>query len=133
MITKRFSIEHFGYKVIAFLITLILWVTVVSQREMVANQNVMVQFVVPNDYEIVGPREFEVNVRVEGPRPILKRFLEKSWPATLIVPIRTPSLGPNSAEIPITDLQLPSAIKVLSIKPREVVLQINKLKVEPVK
>lgn len=127
MMAKRFSIEHFGYKVIAFLITMILWVTVVSQREMVSVQKVNVQFVVPTDYEIEGQREFEVSVRVEGPRPILKRFIEKSWPGTLVVPIRNPSLGPNPAEVPVTDLQLPAEIKVLSINPREVVLQINKV------
>ena len=127
MIAKRFSIEHFGYKIIALLITLILWVTVVSQREMVAEQKVSVQFVVPNDFDIVGDREFEVSVRVEGPRPLLRRFIDRSWPSSIVVPLRNPSVGPMSAEIPVTDLQLPPEIKVLSINPREVVLQINKV------
>lgn len=126
MMAKRFSIEHFGYKVIAFLITLILWVTVVSQRDMITEQKVMVQFVVPTEFQIVSSRMFEVRVQVEGPRPVLKRFVEKSWPTTIVVPVRNPRIGPNPVEIPVSDLQLPMEIKVLSIQPREMILQVQK-------
>lgn len=126
MITKRLGVEHLGYKVIALLITLILWVTVVSQREMITTQKVSVQFVVPLEYKIEGARQIEVDVRLEGPRPMLKRYLEKSWLSTVVVPIRNPTIGPYPVQIPISDFQLPSDIKVLSINPREVILQINK-------
>jgi YbbR domain-containing protein len=126
MMAKRFSIEHFGYKVIAFLITLILWITVVSQREMVAEKNVQVQFVVPAEFEIQEPQQVVVTVKVEGPRPMVRRFFERYWPSTIVVPIRTPKEGPYPAEVPVAELQLPGDIKVLSIKPREVVLQIRR-------
>ncbi len=126
MINKRLGVENFGYKIIALLITLILWVTVVSQREMISNQKVIVHFVVPSGYQIEGSKELEVVVRIEGPRPILKRFLENSWSSNLVIPIRNPTIGPFPAEIPISDFQLPSEIRVISIYPREVVLQISK-------
>ncbi len=127
MITKRFGVEHLGYKIIALLITLILWVTVVSQREMISTQKVTVQFVVPIEFKIEGTNQVEVDVRLEGPRPFLKHFLEKSWLSTVVVPIRNPNVGPYPVQIPISDFQLPPDIKVLSINPREVVLQINKV------
>jgi len=126
MITKRLGVEHLGFRILAFIITLILWITVISQKEMAVNQKVSVQFLVPSEFRIEGQNEMVVTVRVEGPRPILKRFIDKYWPTTLIIPIRDPRVGPNSIEIPSSYLQLPSEIKVLSILPREVVLQIVK-------
>jgi YbbR domain-containing protein len=126
MITKRLGVEHFGYKIIALLITLILWVTVVSQRDMVSIQKIAVEFVVPIDFQIEGVNRIDVEIALEGPRPILKRVLERLWPISIVVPIRNPSVGPYSAEIPVSDFHLPSDIKVLSISPREVVLQIVK-------
>jgi YbbR domain-containing protein len=126
MITKRLGVEHLGYKIIALLITLILWVTVVSQREMVSTQKLTVQFVVPLDFQIEGSNQAEVTVQIEGPRPFMRKFIERSWPSAIVVPIRNPSVGPFPAEVPMAELQLPSEIKVLSINPREVVLQINK-------
>ena len=126
MITKRLGVEHFGFKIIALLITMILWVTVVSQREMITVQKVTVKFVVPTDFQIEGSSHLEVTVKIEGPRPLLKRYLERSWPSTIVIPVRNPSVGPYPVEIPVADFQLPSEIKVLSVSPREVVLQIIK-------
>ena len=124
MMDKRLGVEHFGYKVIALLIAMILWVTVVSQKDMVSKQKISVQFVVPSGYEIEGSPKLEVEVKLEGPRPILKKFLEKYWPTTLMIPVRNPSVGPSAFEIPPSYFQVPSEIKIISIVPREVVLQI---------
>lgn len=127
MITKRLGVEHLGFKILALIIALILWITVISQKEMAINQKVSIQFLVPPQYMIEGQNKTEVEVRIEGPRPILKRFIDKYWPTTLIIPIREPRVGPNSIEIPVAYLQLPPEIKVLSIVPREVVLQVIKI------
>lgn len=126
MITKRLGVEHLGFKILALIIALILWITVISQKEMSIDQKISIQFLVPPQYMIEGQNQTEVQVRIEGPRPILKRFIDKYWPTTLIIPIREPRVGPNSIEIPVSYLQLPSEIKVLSIVPREVVLQVIK-------
>ena len=93
---------------------------------MAINQKISFQFLVPPQYMIEGQNQTEVQVRIEGPRPILKRFIDKYWPTTLIIPIREPRVGPNFIEIPVSYLQLPPEIKVLSIVPREVVLQVIK-------
>lgn len=127
MMANRMGVEHFGYKVIALLITLILWVTVVSQREMTTVQKVKVQFVAPIEFQIIGPNEFDVDVRLEGPRPFLKKYIERSWLSTIVVPVRNPTVGPYPAEIPVSDFQLPSEIKIITVQPREIVLQISKL------
>lgn len=126
MISKRLGIEHFGYRIIALLIALILWVTVISQKEMVIKQKISVQFVVPSEFKVEGSNQTEVEVKVEGPRPILKKFLEKYWSNTLVVPLRNPTVGPMAVEIPISYFQLPPEVKVISINPREVVLQVTR-------
>jgi hypothetical protein len=126
MITKRLGVEHLGFRILALIIALILWITVISQKDMVTSQKVSIQFLVPPEFKIESQNEMIVEVKVEGPRPILKRFLDKFWPTTLVIPIREPRVGPNSVEIPVSYLQLPTEIKVLSILPREVVLQIIK-------
>ncbi len=126
MIIKRLGVEHLGFKVLALIITLILWITVISQKEMMTTQKVSVQFLVPTEYKIEGQSELMVEIRVVGPRPILKRFIDKYWPSSLVIPIREPRVGANAIEIPISYFQFPSEIKVLSILPREVVLQIEK-------
>lgn len=126
MISKRLGVEHFGFKILALIIALILWITVISQKEMAINQKVTIQFLVPSQYLVEGQNQTEVQIRLEGPRPILKRFIEKNWPTTLVIPIREPRVGANSIEIPVSYLQLPSEIKILSIVPREVVLQVVK-------
>jgi YbbR domain-containing protein len=125
MISKRLGVEHFGYKIIALLITMILWVTVVSQRQMVVTQKLSVQFIVPGEFQIEGSQQVEAEIQLEGARPLLKRYLQRSWPSAIIVPLRAPLIGLNPAEIPVSDLQLPAGIKVLSIHPREVVLQVK--------
>jgi len=127
MIIKRLGVEHLGFKILALIITLILWITVIGQKDMTIHQKISVQFLVPSEYKIEGSNEKMVEVKVEGPRPILKRFMDKYWPTTLVIPIREPRVGPNSVEIPVSYLQLPTEIKVLSIIPREVVLQIVKV------
>jgi len=126
MITKRLGVEHLGYRILALLITLILWVTVVSQKEIVSTQTVLVQFLVPSEYQIQGANELNVRVQIEGPRPIVKRFFDKHWPSNIVIPIREPRVGTNTVEILVSYLQLPTEIKVLSISPREVVLQVVK-------
>lgn len=126
MINKRLGVEHLGYRIIALLIAMILWVTVVSQRVMVIKQIVSAQFVVPPEYKIDGMSRMNIEVKIEGPRPILKKFLDKYWPTTLVIPIRNPNVGPVAVEIPLSYFQLPPEVKVISINPREVVLQITR-------
>jgi YbbR domain-containing protein len=126
MIQKRFGIENSGYRLIALLITLILWVTVVSQKETRADNQLKVQYVAPPGMLIKGDSLFEVTVRLEGPRFQLKRFLDRKWVSTLVVPLRQTVSGMVIQEVPVSELGIPSEIKVLSINPREVVLLLDK-------
>lgn len=126
MNTKRLGIEHFGYKIIALLIAMILWVTVVSHREMTMNQKVNVQFVVPTGFKIEGFDQIEITVQLSGPRPILKKFIDKYWTNTIVVPLRNPVVGPMAVEIPTSYFQLPPEVKVISITPREATLLVSR-------
>lgn len=126
MINKRWGVEHFGYRLIALFIAMILWVTVISQRETISIQKMKIQFVVPSEFKIEGPGSADIEVRLEGTRPNIRRFLERHWVSNMVVPVRNPSLGLSTVDVPVKELQLPPEIKVLSISPREVVLQIKK-------
>ncbi len=126
MINKRLGVEHLGYRVIALLITMILWVTVVSQKEIIMVQPLKIQVVVPEVFQINGSSEIEVTVKLEGPRPILKKYIEKSWPTSMMIPLRDPSVGSNTIIFPLNELRVPAEIKIRSINPSEMILQVKK-------
>lgn len=128
MIQKRFGMENSGYRLIALLITLILWVSVVSQKEIRMDQSLNIQYVAPPGMAIKGKNSFDITIRLEGPRFQLRRFLDRRWVSTLVVPLKQSVPGTVVQEISLAEMSLPSEIKVLSMTPREVVLLLDKTK-----
>src|SRR5690242_14445248 len=97
--------ENSSYKVVALLITLILWVIILGSRESTVTKLVTVEYLLPKDQMVVNNIPREVAFRVSGPRLALKRFSEFSEPLTVdlssaLEGLTTVRIHPDSINVP---------------------------------
>lgn len=121
--------ENLSYKIVALLIAVILWVTILGRRDFVYTKNVDVE-VKPQAGLVVATQTTDrVKVRVSGPRSALKKFMEN--PSLLILDLQDRGEGVHDIEIPSSRLDIPLGVRVLSIRPNVVRAEVVKEPARP--
>ncbi|MFZ4403628.1 MAG: CdaR family protein [Pseudobdellovibrionaceae bacterium] len=119
--------DHLGYKVVALLIAVILWLTILGRRDFVLTRGVDLDFVAAQGYVIKAQAVDRVKVKVSGPRTALKKYLESGFSQSLTIDISQLKEGFSDVEIPLQKIDVPLGVKVLSLKPSVVRLEIVKI------
>jgi len=117
--------ENASYKVVALLITLILWVIILGSKEASIVKLVKTNFILPHDMEIVSPVPYEVSFRLTGPRLPLKRFSENTDP--LIVDLSSAVEGSTTIRIHPDSIDVPAGIHVIAVTPATITTKLEKI------
>lgn len=122
---KEFIADNGSYKIVALLITLILWVTVLGSKDLVIYKTVKLDFVLPPNSIVVNALTDQVQVQISGSRLSLKKIYKGLSP--LVINLKDAKLGRTVVGIPADDIGLPFGAKILNLSPSSVVLDLDKV------
>lgn len=110
--------ENGSYKVVALLVTLILWITIMARREVIVAREFPVSVLVAAPFAVRDISDTTVQVKVLGSRIALKRFQGHERP--LEMEILRPQEGLRNLTIPVESVELPHGVRLLSINPSKI-------------
>lgn len=124
-IKQRGVSENASYKVVALLITLILWVIILGSKEASVVKQIKTNFILPHEMEITSPIPSEVSFRLTGPRLPLKRFSETSDP--LVVDLSSALEGSTTIRIHPDSIDVPAGIHVVAVSPATITAKLERV------
>ncbi|MBX7231549.1 MAG: hypothetical protein K1X29_05635 [Bdellovibrionales bacterium] len=118
MKTLRQNILHNGsYKVVALIVSLVLWLTMQGHRDNVLSKDLEMQILLSPNLAITNPIPQSIKLEVTGPRLALKKISERTEPFTVDLGQARP--GKQIVKLTKDSLNLPLGAKVISIQPQE--------------
>ncbi len=117
--------ENLSYKIVALLITLILWMIIFTSKEAAVEKVVPVQYSTSNDMVLLNKLPNEVRFRVIGARMVLKKVSAENEP--LNIDLTTAREGVSTIRIHADSLDLPANAKVVGIMPPMITVRLEKL------
>jgi YbbR domain-containing protein len=108
--------ENLNYKIVAFAIALILWGTVLARREVIYLKNVDIRFITGEQMIVKNDLISQVEFRLSGSRVALRRFIQRQV-EPIQVDLSGVAPGRRQIQIPEESLRLPIGIRVVSINP----------------
>lgn len=116
-------IFNFSYKMVAFFIALILWLSILGRRDFIVTKTVDVNFLTAQGYVVTGQSADSIQLKLSGPQPLLRKFNEKKQ--TLDVDILDKKSGLHEVDILANKIETPLGIKVLSIRPNVIRVEVS--------
>jgi YbbR domain-containing protein len=123
---KNAFTDNFSYKVVSLFIALILWMTILGRRDFTITRNIEVEFIVSDGHLISNQSANQVKVKVSGPRTALRRFIDSGSSQVISVDLGQRSEGNYEIEIPTSKLDVPFGVKIQSVQPKVIQLQVGK-------
>ena len=116
--------ENASYKIVALLITLILWVIILGSKEAAVIKTVATEYLLPRDMVVTNNVPREVAFRVIGPRLALKKFSENSEPLT--IDLTSAIEGLTTVRIHPDSINVPPGLRVTSVSPSIITPKLEK-------
>ncbi len=123
-VVKTYILENLSFKIVSLFVALILWVSILGRRDFVTTKEIEVNFIVGSEYNIASQSHDRIKVKLSGSQPNLKKY--KDFFKSIMFDLSDYKEGLIEIEIPHNKIDLPQGVKVLSIKP-------NVIKVELIK
>lgn len=115
--------ENLAYKLVAFFVTLVLWLTIQGRKDTVATRDVRLEYMVPARLMLQDSPSRGVKVKVSGPRPALKKFMQAEEAITL--DLNNLNSGEHRIDVDEERLSLPVGLRIISVTPKTVVLKLR--------
>ena len=112
-----------AYKVVALIASVILWLTVLGRKEAVVTRELPLKFQVKPSVTLTYDTSINLQIKVSGGRKIIKDFTDTQNEITIDLKDRGP--GIYSIPLSLANLRLPRGLKVLSLNPRELEVEIK--------
>ncbi len=122
---KEYVTQNGSYKVVALLITLILWITVLGNKDQVLNQTVQLNFTLPENHVISNAVTNQVQVQISGSRLSLKK-LSKGLEA-IQINLTDIKAGRTIVSIPTDSIDLPFGSQIVNMNPSSVIVDIDRI------
>jgi YbbR domain-containing protein len=121
---KNLIVENGSYKLVALFVTLILWVTILGQRDFSSSKDMDVEFLLPRGTTVLETSNVvrQVKVRVSGSRMALKKFAQSA--ASITVDLTRSQSGPVKALITPRNIEVPLGVKVVSVFPESITVNL---------
>lgn len=117
---KYLFFENWSYKIIAFLIALILWFTILGRRDFVTSVSLDIDLMPGAGRVVVSQSNEEVKLKLSGPRTAIKKFTDSAINNTISIDVSDRSEGKIEVDVPVNRLEMPLGLKVISIKPSSI-------------
>ncbi|MES3036462.1 MAG: CdaR family protein [Bdellovibrionota bacterium] len=112
--------------VFSFIVAFILWTLILGRRDFVYTKVMDLDIIAGTSRSVVMQSADRVRVRVSGPRSSIRRFMESTPNQTLKIDISELPEGVHELDIPANKIDLPVGIKILSMRPNTIKLEIIK-------
>ncbi len=120
---KYFFTENISYKLVALFVALILWVSILGRRDFVTTKEIEVLFLTSNGYTVTSQSVDRVKVKISGAQPLMKKYKERSL--NLTIDATESKNGIFEYDIYQGMIDLPQGLRVLSIKPNSIKVEIS--------
>lgn len=117
--------ENGSYKIVALLITLILWITVLGNKDQILNQYVKLNFILPKNHIIANGITDQAQIQISGSRLSLKKLAKGIDPIELKLDDAKP--GRTIITIPTDKISLPFGAQIVSVNPATLVVDIDQI------
>ncbi len=115
-----------AYKFVAFVASVILWLTILGRKDAVIVKDIKVNFIVKENIILNHDTDLKIVVKARGKRRLVKLFNEKESPATISLKDRP--VGVYSIPLNSGSLQLPSGLRLISVKPSTIRVELENRK-----
>jgi polyferredoxin len=118
--------SNLSYKLVALFVTLVLWFTLLGRTDLILSHTMELQPLTHPNHVISNQIPGRIRVKVSGPRTGLKKFTQ-SEP---ILTLNLEKLKPGSRWVKInkSNINVPVGVKVLSVQPEKIKVNIKQLK-----
>jgi YbbR domain-containing protein len=121
---KKFYLnEDTSYKIVAFFVTLVLWVTILGRKSSVVVKDLNLEVLVKSSYVVGNDLRKKVRVQLSGPRMVLKKYAQTDQPFTVDLWDAEP--GKHRIRLGPGGLNLPVGLKLLSVSPGEIMVVVR--------
>jgi YbbR domain-containing protein len=125
---RTFVLENLSYKMVALLIALILWITILGRRDFVMTKNVEVDLLTGPGFSVVSQTSDAVKVKVNGPRTALKKFIDSASSHSIALDISGRGVGFVDVSIPQQKIEVPFGVKIIGIRPNVIRAEVIQVK-----
>lgn len=113
----EFLTENWSYKLVAFFITAILWLTILGRRDFVMSKTIEVDLLTAPNHIVVSQNSETIRVKVSGSRTALKKFMDSALSHSLAIDVSKLGRGVVDVQIPIDKIDVPLGVKIIGVKP----------------
>lgn len=117
--------ENLSYKLIALIVTLVLWISMIGSKDSVLTKDYQLQILLPSNTELIHPVPDFVRVEVVGPRVALKKLGQMN--SVYSVDLSNAGVGRKTVRLTPEGVNLPLGTRVVSVDPKEFVAVIQAL------
>ncbi len=122
---KNLLLNNWLAKLMALVIALFLWATIMGRRDFVLTKVMTVEFATHKSQVIQSQTADRVRVRVSGPRSSLMRFIDDPDTQKLRINISNSGYGNLELEVPSQQIQTPPGVKILSVRPNLIRVEVT--------
>lgn len=123
---KSMILDNLSYKVVSLFVALILWISILGRRDFVTTKEMDVNIIVGSGYAVSAQSHDRIKVKISGSQPILKKY--KDALKSIVFDLSDSQEGLVEIDIPNTRIDVPDGIKVLSVRPNVLRVEISKIK-----
>lgn len=118
--------HNFNYKVVAFFVSLVLWITLLGRTDLILNHTMELELLTKTNHVITNKVARMVKVKLSGPRAGLKKFTQSEQ--SIVLNLEKLNTGTKNVKIEKSSINVPVGVKVLSIKPERIRVRIKEIK-----
>lgn len=119
---KELIADNFSYKLVALIISLILWLSLLNKREFITTKEFDVDIMTAENLVVLGQTSDRLKVKVSGPQPLLKKFVDSSQ--VIAFDLSDKPLGFYDLEVSSSKIDVPKGLKVVSVRPNTIRVEI---------
>ncbi len=127
---KKLLLENLSLKIVAFLLSIVLWIFVTSRGQSEISLDVPIEFKnIPSGFEIVNHSIKKVTLNIKGHERLINNL--KPTDIKVYIDLNKSKKGKNIIYVTRNDIRMPGGIRVSSINPSsvEVVIEETKRKI----
>ena len=122
---REFIQDNWVAKFMALVIALFLWTTVMGRRDFVLTKVMNLEILTSENQTVLAQTADRIRVRVSGPRSALKQFIDDPKTQKLVLDLNGGRTGVTEVDIPIQQIQTPLGVKVLSVRPNMIRVEVT--------
>jgi len=115
---KEMVSDNFSYKLVALIISLILWLSLLNKREFITTKEFDVDIMTSESLVVLGQTSDKLKVKVSGPQPLLKKFIDS--PQIVAFDLSDKPTGFYDLDVSTSKIDVPKGLKVVSVRPNTI-------------